>query len=114
MARSCNRCCRYCGNSKFRCDNRNGYRFRKCRNHVTYAGGNNCIKHDFEALDETNRIEEEIDKITARMETNHITRLEEEICTPLVGAHYLSLSSNAERVADHLVNVAKTIEEYKS
>lgn len=72
------------------------------------------IKHDFEALDETNRIEEEIDKITARMETNHITRLEEEICTPLVGAHYLSLSSNAERVADHLVNVAKTIEEYKS
>ena len=72
------------------------------------------IKHDFHALEETNKIEDEIDKITARMESNHITRLEEGICTPIVGAHYLSLSSNAERVADHLVNVAKTIEEYKS
>ena len=71
------------------------------------------IKHDFNALEKTYMIEEEIDKITARMESNHITRLEEEICTPLVGAHYLSLSSNAERIADHLVNVAKTIEEYR-
>ena len=74
---------------------------------------NAYIKHDFKALEETNKIEAEIDKITARMESNHITRLEEGICTPMVGAHYLSLSSNAERVADHLVNVAKTIEEYK-
>lgn len=67
------------------------------------------IKNDFQALEETNRIEAEIDKITARMESNHILRLGEGICTPMVGAHYLSLSSNAERVADHLVNVAKTI-----
>ena len=70
---------------------------------------NAYIKHDLKALEETNRVEDEIDKITARMESNHITRLEEGICTPMVGAHYLSLSSNAERVADHLVNVAKTI-----
>ena len=67
------------------------------------------IKNDLQALEETNRIEAEIDKITARMESNHILRLGEGICTPMVGAHYLSLSSNAERVADHLVNVAKTI-----
>lgn len=74
---------------------------------------NAYIKHDFKALEEANKIEEDIDRITQRMESNHITRLEEGICTPMVGAHYLSLSSNAERVADHLVNVAKTIEEYK-
>ncbi len=74
---------------------------------------NAYIKHDYKALEETNRIEDEIDRITVRMEGNHIRRLEEGICTPMVGAHYLSLSSNAERVADHLVNVAKTIEELK-
>ncbi len=73
---------------------------------------NAYIKHDFSELDATEEVEAEIDKITARMEENHITRLEEGICTPIVGAHYLSLSSNSERVADHLVNVAKTIKEY--
>lgn len=73
---------------------------------------NAYIKHDFAELDATEEVEAEIDKITARMEANHITRLEEGICTPIVGAHYLSLSSNSERVADHLVNVAKTIKEY--
>lgn len=73
---------------------------------------NAYIKRDFAELDATEVVEAEIDKITARMEANHITRLEEGICTPVVGAHYLSLSSNSERVADHLVNVAKTIKEY--
>ncbi len=73
---------------------------------------NAYIKRDFSELDATEAVEAEIDKITARMEANHITRLEEGICTPVVGAHYLSLSSNSERVADHLVNVAKTIKEY--
>ena len=68
---------------------------------------------DLTELDETEKVEAEIDKITARMASNHIRRLEEGICTPAVGAHYMSLSSNSERVADHLVNVAKTIKEYK-
>ena len=70
---------------------------------------NAYIKNDMDALEETNKIEAEIDIITARMESNHIIRLSDGVCTPMVGAHYLSLSSNAERVADHLVNVAKTI-----
>ncbi len=70
------------------------------------------IDLDFDALDATNKIEDEIDRLTARMEENHITRLGEGICTPMVGAHYLSLSANTERIADHLVNVAKTIKEY--
>ena len=43
------------------------------------------------------------------MEENHISRLEKGICTPVVGAQYLSLSSNSERIADHLINVAKTM-----
>ena len=36
-------------------------------------------------------------------------RMEKGICTPSVGAQYLELSSNAERMADHMINIAKSI-----
>ena len=62
-----------------------------------------------EALEVANVIEDEIDDITKAMDDNHIHRLEAGICGADVGAQYLSLSSNAERVADHLINVGKTI-----
>ncbi len=67
------------------------------------------IDEDFEALEEANVIEEEIDDLTKAMEENHIKRLSKGVCTADVGAQYLSLSSNAERVADHWINVGKTI-----
>lgn len=66
-------------------------------------------EESLDALEEANIIEEEIDDITKVMEDNHIKRLEAGICGADVGAQYLSLSSNAERVADHLINVGKTI-----
>lgn len=53
--------------------------------------------------------EDKIDLLTAQMADNHIKRLSEGSCTPEVGAQYLSLSSNAERIADHLINVARTV-----
>ena len=31
------------------------------------------------------------------------------ICEPQAGTEYISLAQNSERVADHLINVAKTI-----
>lgn len=64
---------------------------------------------DLDALAKANDVEEEIDDITKAMEDNHITRLSEGVCTAKVGAQYLSLTSNTERIADHLVNVAKSI-----
>jgi len=64
---------------------------------------------DLKALDEAETIEDVVDDITKEMEDNHIHRLEAGICGADVGAQYLSLSSNAERVADHLINVGKTI-----
>jgi len=67
------------------------------------------IEENLDALEEANAIEEEIDDLTKAMEDNHIARLEAGICTVDVGAEYLSLSSNAERVADHFINVAKSI-----
>jgi len=64
---------------------------------------------DFSALERANAVEEEIDDYTRRMEEGHISRMEKGICTPSVGAQYLELSSNAERIADHMINMAKSI-----
>jgi phosphate:Na+ symporter len=64
---------------------------------------------DLSSLDRANEIEEHIDYYTKSMEEGHIARMERGICTPSVGAQYLELSSNAERMADHMINVAKSI-----
>jgi len=72
------------------------------------------INEDIAAFNKANEIEEEVDSMTVMMEENHIKRLSEGICTPSVGAQYLSLSSNAERVADHFINVGKIILSYNT
>ena len=64
---------------------------------------------DLVSLEKANEIEEQIDNYTKSMEEGHIARMEKGICTPSVGAQYLELSSNAERMADHMINVAKSI-----
>lgn len=64
---------------------------------------------NLETYSEAYEIEEQIDDFTKLMEEKHIKRLEVGICTASIGAEYLSLASNAERIADHLINVGKTI-----
>ena len=66
---------------------------------------------DHEALKRAYLIEDVIDDLTKQMERNHIQRLINGDCTPQVGAEYLSLAKNAERIADHLINVGNTIRE---
>lgn len=66
-------------------------------------------KLDLAALGRANQIEDEIDQLTDEMERNHIQRLALDICNPQVGTEYISLAQNSERVADHLINVGKTI-----
>ena len=66
-------------------------------------------KLDLEALERANKIEDEIDDFTDIMGRNHIERLVHGVCTPSVGAEYLSLAQNSERIADHLINIGKTI-----
>lgn len=68
---------------------------------------------DVETLKKAYAIEENIDEATRDMAHKHIARLSESKCTPIAGAQYLSLSSNVERIADHFINVAKTVKEYK-
>ena len=67
--------------------------------------------NDNNALERAYMVEEEIDNLTKKMERNHIQRLVNGECTPQVGAEYLSLAQNAERIADHLINVGNTIRE---
>ena len=67
---------------------------------------------DLDVLKEAYDIEEEIDIMTDQMVDDHIKRLNSGICTAGVGAEYLLLVSNAERIADHFMNVGKTIREY--
>lgn len=67
---------------------------------------------DKKALDEAHATEDEIDRVTDGMVQSHIARLSGGGCTAEVGAHYLALSANAERVADHFINVANTVKPF--
>lgn len=66
-------------------------------------------REDLNELEKANVIEEQIDDFTKGMEDSHIRRMGKGICNSNVGAHYMELSSDTERIADHLINVAKTI-----
>lgn len=72
---------------------------------VMFAYENN----DKNALTKAYSIEEYIDDLTDKMAENHIIRLENGQCSADVGARYLSLTSDSERVADHFINVVNTI-----
>ncbi len=67
------------------------------------------VNQDRRALDRAEEVEDQIDDITAAMAQNHIERMKENACTPTAGAQYLSLATNAERVADHFLNVGHSI-----
>ncbi len=66
-------------------------------------------KENPDALTAAESIEDDVDGFTREMEEAHIKRLSNGECTPATGAQYLSLTSNAERIADHLLNVGKSI-----
>jgi len=42
-------------------------------------------------------------------EANHIRRLENKICNPLVGIIFVDILRNLERVGDHSTNIANAI-----
>lgn len=64
------------------------------------------------ALEAAYDIEEHIDIVTAEMAENHVKRLNEGICTLDVGSEFLAMTSDSERVADHLINMGKVIRLY--
>jgi phosphate:Na+ symporter len=64
------------------------------------------------ALEEAYDIEEQIDILTDEMAENHVKRLNEGECKLDVGSEFLSMTSDSERVADHLINMGKVIRLY--
>lgn len=57
--------------------------------------------------EQASAIEDEIDTLTDKMDKNHIIRMNQGICTTIVGAQYMALATNTERIADHIFNIGK-------
>ena len=67
------------------------------------------MNNDKEAYWKAHEFEDKVDDLTDYMETKHIERMAAGLCSATVGAQYIELASNSERVSDHLINVGKTI-----
>lgn len=50
-------------------------------------------------------LEEKVDNLTEKMANNHIKRMNSGNCNADIGSQYLSLTSDVERIADHLINI---------
>ena len=63
-------------------------------------------------IDDCYVFENRIDELTDQMENGHIRRLKEGTCSPSLGAQYISLAQNSERIADHLINMANAVKDF--
>ena len=67
------------------------------------------MDHDYDALIEVNRYEDQVDDMVARIEKMHLQRLMDGVYPASVGQVYQEFASDTERIADHFLNVAKSI-----
>ncbi|HIU83248.1 MAG TPA: Na/Pi cotransporter family protein [Candidatus Faecicola pullistercoris] len=67
---------------------------------------------DLTAMTDIDATEQSVDDLKALMRNKHIERLNKGSCSAEVGVIFLTYASNAERVADHLLNVAQAIQSY--
>ena len=67
------------------------------------------MDQDFDALIEVNRYEDQVDEMVSRIEKMHLQRLMDGIYPASVGQVYQEFASDTERIADHFLNVAKSI-----
>ncbi|MBR3264885.1 MAG: Na/Pi cotransporter family protein [Erysipelotrichaceae bacterium] len=74
---------------------------------------NNLYELTIEAYEKNNKssfkksmkVEDKVDDLTQRMAENHIDRLNKNLCSAEVGAQFLKLASDVERIGDHLINI---------
>ncbi len=64
---------------------------------------------DRQAYWQAHDYEDKVDDLNDLMEQQHIQRMAAGKCSAVVGAQYIELASNSERISDHLINVGKTI-----
>jgi len=62
-------------------------------------------RFDKKAFKKASELEEKVDELTESMAGNHILRMNAGECSAEIGAQYLQLSSDMERIADHLINI---------
>ena len=63
-------------------------------------------KMDFDLAYKINSTEDSIDKMAKEYKENHVSRLNQSLCTAQGGAIYNDLLTNLERIADHSTNIA--------
>lgn len=66
-------------------------------------------KRDLKMIPEVSRREAEVDKMKKDYANNHISRLHKGSCSVESGAVFYEITSNLERIADHLTNIAYSI-----
>jgi len=69
------------------------------------------MEQSAEALQTAMALEDRVDDLTDEMAELHVTRLTSGEFTANVGTQYLETASDSERIADHLLNIARTIKE---
>ncbi len=62
-----------------------------------------------EVIKTVRELEPEIDRLQRLFEANHIRRLENKTCNPLVGIIFVDILRNLERVGDHSTNIANAV-----
>lgn len=67
---------------------------------------------DLEALKHANELEDGVDDIRDQMQSDYVEYLSMGLCSASAGALFVSLASDSERIADHLINVGKTIRQF--
>ena len=63
------------------------------------------VQYDEDKFNEAMKLEDIVDDLTEKMAANHIERMNNGKCNADIGSQYLSLTSDVERVADHLINI---------
>lgn len=55
------------------------------------------------------KADDRIDSMEKNLRTAHMTRLNQEICSPIPGVLFLDILSNLERIGDHTTNIAQSV-----
>ncbi len=67
---------------------------------------------DLSFMPKVEAAENEINRMKNVMHTSHLRRMNEGRCTADVGAIYLQLAANLERIGDHMHNIAESVKTY--
>lgn len=64
------------------------------------------VKYSPEGYAQARELEEQINSLTESFETNHLKRLQEGMCLPVIGVFYIQLLAEFRKISRHLANIA--------